>query len=328
MHEDQANNTITASRIDWLDGLRAIAVSIVILSHLSAFYRWSFEPPGKLGVFIFFGISGFIVTRLLLREFVQTADINFGAFFARRSARILPPLAIYIGVCVALGQGDVAGALRAASFTCNIAKGPGDCGWIFGQTWSLAFEEQYYLLVPFLMLRRARWAFAITVPLALLPLAFPLSFVGRIGAIQIYMLLGLGALLALQENRLFALFAKIPPILAFSLIALSAIWPSLNPGPLQIATGILVPFAVIIGFFSLALSSNLMNRFLSSLPMRTLGLYSYTLYLWQQLAFTNPPLIPAPLGLVLSLTFAAISYHTIEQIVRNIVKKPRTSKFY
>jgi peptidoglycan/LPS O-acetylase OafA/YrhL len=151
-------------RIDWLDGWRAIAVVIVILAHLGGLEHWTSAPPGKLGVFIFFGISGFIVTRLLLGERARTGEINIPAFFIRRAARILPPLLLYLAICVAIGQASAGAAVRAVLFTCNVAKGPWDCGWTFGHTWSLSFEEQYYLIVPFLLAGRARWLF---VPIAL-----------------------------------------------------------------------------------------------------------------------------------------------------------------
>ena len=315
------SNSAAVRRIDWLDGLRALAVSLVILAHLSAVLDWRFVVPGKLGVFIFFGISGFIVTRLLLNERVQTGNINFAAFFARRSARILPPLTIYICMCLAMGQGDIGGALRAASFTCNIAKGPGDCGWIFGQTWSLAFEEQYYLLIPFILMRRARWALLVIIPLAFLPFVFPLSFIGRIGAIQIYLLLGLGALVALYEEKVFVLFANIPTIFAVLLLVFSGVWTLMDPSLIQIATGLFVPAAVISGSFALGLSSSWTNALLSSAPLRTLGLYSYTLYLWQQLALTNPAPMPPLVGLAGALLLSALSFHTVERFARKLVKR-------
>lgn len=238
----------------------------------------------------------------------------------RRAARILPPLLLYLAVCLAIGQGSPAGAVRAVLFTCNVAKGPGDCGWIFGHTWSLAFEEQYYLIVPLVLSARVRWLL-VPVALALLPFAFPLQFIGRIGAIQIYMLLGFGAAVAANEQRMMVVFAKVPPPIAIALLVLSGRWVTMAPGIPQVLTGVLVPIAIIAGMFALPAASPLARTILASWPLRTIGLYSYTLYLWQQLALTPTPLVPVPIGLALALGVAILSYHTLERATRDLAKR-------
>jgi peptidoglycan/LPS O-acetylase OafA/YrhL len=183
---------ISHHRIGWLDGWRAIAVGLVILSHLGGLYHWPIEIPGKLGVFIFFAISGYIVTKILIGERRATDRIDVFAFYRRRAARILPPLIIYLLTCLALGLTSWTYVARSVSFTCNIGLNwGGGCGWLYGHTWSLAFEEQYYLLVPFLLIARLRWIAVLLAPIVLLPLVFPLIFIGKIGFLQIYMLLGL-----------------------------------------------------------------------------------------------------------------------------------------
>ena len=79
-------------RLQWLDGWRAIAVAIVIASHMASLYGTDYGIPGKLGVFIFFAISGYIVTRVLIIEREREGVINVPHFYARRALRILPPL--------------------------------------------------------------------------------------------------------------------------------------------------------------------------------------------------------------------------------------------
>ena len=308
-------------RINWLDGWRAIAVAIVILSHVSGVYNWRFELPGKLGVYIFFSISGYIVTRLLLKERAASGRIDISGFYLRRAARILPPLVIFIAACLLLGRGGMDGALRSATFTCNVAIGPGDCGWIFGHTWSLAFEEQYYLLLPLFLAGRRRWLFALTIPLALAPFIFPLNFIGRIGFLQIYMLLGLGAAVAANEKRAFGLLTKVPSWVSIALLALSGAWIILPPGLIQMLTGTLVPFAVVVSVFALPMRSQIARLILASVPMRTVGLWSYTLYLWQQLALTTPPPVPVVIGLSLAMGLAALSHSTIEKWMRDWAKQ-------
>src|SRR5437016_9874457 len=97
-------------RIPSLDGIRAIAIAMVILLHTSHRYQW--PQPGTLpfqflvgrggglwtgdGVGIFFVLSGFLITTLLVREFENTNQIDLRAFYLRRAFRILPPLALYL----------------------------------------------------------------------------------------------------------------------------------------------------------------------------------------------------------------------------------------
>lgn len=310
-------------RIDWLDGWRAIAVLLVIASHIGQHYHWNYPIPGKLGVFIFFFISGYIVTRLLLKEREATGRIDIGDFYRRRALRILPPLLIYIVTCLLLGQTGLSSAVRSLLFTCNITHLPGDCGWTLGHTWSLAFEEQYYLMIPVLLAGRHRWALAIAVPLALLAGIFPINWIGRIGFIQIYMLLGLGAAAAFAERRIDW------PASNLSLLGLvlSGVWVGLSPGPLQQVTGLLVPFAIAIAVITFPRTAA--GRLLTAYPVRTLGLWSYTLYLWQQLALTeaswNTGLWPVLL-LAGAVALSGLSYHSVERWCRTLSRRTARTK--
>ena len=93
------------------------------------------------------------------------------------------------------------------------------------------------------------------------------------------------------------------------------------PSLVQALTGLLVPFAIIIGMLALPAASNFVRKGLSSTAVRTIGLYSYTLYLWQQLALTNPPLLPPPLGLAFAFGIAGLSYYTLERATRAAAKR-------
>lgn len=160
------------TRFRGLDGLRAIAVLVVVAYHL-------FPPAvltgGFIGVDVFFVISGFLITSLLLRERAQTGRIALGRFWQRRARRLLPALALVVAVCSSAAWiigGDVLvrigeQVLGAATFSYNwiaIAGGDGyfaaDTPELFRNFWSLAVEEQFYLLWPlvlplFLLLPRA-----------------------------------------------------------------------------------------------------------------------------------------------------------------------------
>ena len=167
-----------------LDGLRAIAVLMVMTYHF-----WpQILPGGMIGVDIFFVISGFLITALLLREGAYTGRIALGSFWLRRARRLLPaivlliiimgPIALSIGgdIQVNLGR-QILGAFTFSSNWLSIAAGND----YFAQTtpelytnfWSLAVEEQFYVFWPLILLSvgvllRKRWRAFRWVILALL----------------------------------------------------------------------------------------------------------------------------------------------------------------
>ena len=160
-------------RLAGLDGLRAIAVLAVIVYHFVPVAA----PGGYLGVDVFFVISGFLITSLLLRERARTGGVAVSRFWLRRARRLLPALTLVVlvsGAAAALIGGDVlvhlgSQVLGAATFSSNwlyIAQGSsyfdGTSPDLFRNLWSLAVEEQFYLVWPGLLLLvlllRASWA--------------------------------------------------------------------------------------------------------------------------------------------------------------------------
>ena len=144
-----------------LDGIRGIAIALVVCKHIGVL------SGGFIGVDIFFVLSGFLITTLLLQERRSTGTVNFGAFYRRRVRRLLPALLI------ALPLGWVAatvyphhltdwpywlGALGALGYVSNWLQVAGhDHLRTLAHTWSLAVEEQFYLVWPaalFALLRR------------------------------------------------------------------------------------------------------------------------------------------------------------------------------
>lgn len=151
------------TRYGGLDGLRAIAVALVLVYH---FFPAAL-PGGFLGVDIFFVISGFLITSLLIREHQLNDRIALGAFWRRRARRLLPALALVLLVCSSLALiigGDVllgigAQIFGSVFFISNwvfIGRGTDyfahDNPELFRNTWSLAIEEQFYLVLPLLVL--------------------------------------------------------------------------------------------------------------------------------------------------------------------------------
>lgn len=152
-----------STRIAGLDGLRALAVGLVLAYHLFP----AAAPGGFVGVDVFFVISGFLITTLLLREQTATGRIRLGAFWLRRARRLLPALGIVVGVCAtaaAIVGGDVlvgigAQLFGALTFSSNWVSIAGSSDYfaastpqLFENLWSLAVEEQFYLVWPLLLL--------------------------------------------------------------------------------------------------------------------------------------------------------------------------------
>ncbi len=147
-----------------LDGLRAVAVYLVVLFHAGT-TRFS---GGYIGVDVFFVLSGYLVTQLLLHDLTATGSIGFGRFYARRVRRLLPAAfaalvvtaVVFVAIASPLEVNDAVGSFKAAFlyvtnwyfihqatgyFGANLAANP------VLQFWSLAIEEQFYLLWPLLL---------------------------------------------------------------------------------------------------------------------------------------------------------------------------------
>jgi peptidoglycan/LPS O-acetylase OafA/YrhL len=186
-----------------LDGLRALAVLSVVLFHADVIYA----PGGYVGVDVFFVISGYLITSLLFAELDRTGKIDFLAFWARRTRRLLPLALLVIGVSLAASsvvlsklQLQSAGqdALFAATYTTNWQKLASavdyfneDAGaGLFLHYWSLAVEEQFYAFLTIVFataLGLTFWtkkgpAFTSTVAISLLAGAGVLSFIASIVA--------------------------------------------------------------------------------------------------------------------------------------------------
>ena len=160
-----------------LSGLRAISIALVMLGHLSGTRGFLSLNLGigdyaHLGVVVFFVISGFLITSLLISEYDDKGRVSLKLFYARRALRIFPASYAYISCMWLL---SLAGGLHleardlwhAITYTVNYEAG---AAWQFAHLWSLSVEEQFYLLWPFafvaLGLRRATWGAAGVILLA------------------------------------------------------------------------------------------------------------------------------------------------------------------
>jgi peptidoglycan/LPS O-acetylase OafA/YrhL len=158
------------NHIPALDGLRALAVLIIMLLH---FKSWSLVPGGRVGVDLFFVLSGFLITTLLLQEWARFGSVSIRGFYLRRALRLLPAAAVFVAFYVAVSiafrehqftsQEPVNFILRNATFVATysfnwLVVAEGDPRRGFSHLWSLSIEEQFYLIWPLilLLLLRAR----------------------------------------------------------------------------------------------------------------------------------------------------------------------------
>jgi peptidoglycan/LPS O-acetylase OafA/YrhL len=157
---DHATTGRSTGRVLPLDGIRAIAILAVVLYHVHIPHF----QGGFVGVNVFFVLSGYLITSLLLKEHRQTATIKLGRFWARRILRLYPTLLAVVAVGAGLWfvVGDVGttknlsaggAALIALTYTGNFFRAYGHVSQgVFAPSWSLAMEEQFYAVWPPLLL--------------------------------------------------------------------------------------------------------------------------------------------------------------------------------
>ena len=165
-----ASQEIAATRLGFqpaLDGMRAAAVTMVIAAHMAVFH----SEGGIIGVHIFFTLSGFLITTLLMQEQRSTEHISLRVFYWRRGVRLLPALFAVVVVTDTYLFFDHQNPVRSVTIGSTVpvllyfsnwewfVHGTGSLGW-FGHMWSLSVEEQYYIAWPlFLVLvKRRRWS--------------------------------------------------------------------------------------------------------------------------------------------------------------------------
>ena len=290
-----------------LDGLRGVAVLLVLGQHAPT------RPliDGFVGVTVFFCLSGYLITTLLVRE-LHTGTINLWAFYRRRAARLCPALVTVVAATMVvllvdrrdLSVGQIlAPAGAAVTYTTSLFD------WTdhvfptkdyFNYTWSLSVEEQFYLLWPFVLLwgyrRNPRMFAALTV-----------LFIGITLALDLY--LGLSREVKYDQHEYFGSDTNALPILIGSLLAIvvhngwlsRTVW-HLAPGALLAVALLPVlayrndthrPSLVIVAGTGLTLVTligvvtrprSAVGSLLASGPMRWLGERSYSIYLWNVLA--------------------------------------------
>lgn len=336
----------TAS-IPSLDGIRAIAVTLVFLAHSGLEHL----VPGGLGVTIFFVLSGFLITTLLRIEHARSGRIDFGAFYLRRLLRLMPPL-LLVALAAALlarfdiigGSFSIGGFLSTLLYLGNYWVIANDFGGVpagIAVVWSLAVEEHFYLFYPplalvLLRLSRPGRAAAALLGLGLLVLGWRCwlalqgvseDYIGMATDTRIDAILA-GCVMALcrnpwleppQRRRVLVealLAAGCLALLAFTLLYREPFFRSTLRYSLQALA--IVPLL----YLAVARAAHWPLRWLNAAPLAWLGAVSYTVYLVHHVVLLGLQRQFPELGWVPTTAGAAVLTLAIAEIMRRGVERP------
>lgn len=319
------NTFPTSAHRGYLDGWRGLAIVLLLWGH---FFPVAGINLGTVGVNFFFVLSGLLMAQLL---FIKKVELN--QFYKRRIARIFPAFFAYLACVVLWYQltGRETGwkeVLAAATFVTNyFLQIPEKTLMPLGHIWSLSVEEHSYILLSVLavlarrnMLSARRGVLCCAVAMALAAIAYRLMYDGR----------ELHFHLARSEVAAFGIVVSVLMLLYFA----DKSGPSIN---LLVFT-VLLMLSVLINWWSvpvlirtlggltlMALTVNLLGNgpplaqhILAFYPFRQLGLWSYSLYLWQQPFYlaVHYEGLPAWLGMTLGVLCGVASYYLVEQPAR------------
>ncbi len=337
----------TRARIPTLDGLRAVAIGAVMISHGFLMINATTRPLraigyvaghlGALGVAVFFAISGYLITTLLLR------DQNLRGFYIRRVFRILPPAYLYL-IVVAIAQPLQHGELASAAFF--YSNYWADRSWYTSHFWSLSVEEHFYVIWPMLLvglgLRRALVAAGLLIvatevwrpwSLAHIQLAYP-ALQRTDMRLDAFLFAAVLAILLHGPYRvpLLRVFSS-AWFRILSTLTLLTIWTwTLVTSVAAVRTLLEAALMPAILVSIVYRPGTRIFRILENRQLRWMGRISYGLYLWQQIFFV-PLAVPSLLWATevflprLALTFAAAatSYYLLERPLLRYARAPGQS---
>ncbi len=305
-----------------LDGLRGIAILIVLGAHTGV--PGFTDGGGGAGVTLFFVLSGYLITSLLLAEREKSGRVDLKAFYIRRALRLFPALAavlLVVVVVLLLGLAPSAALedtnygvviVGVVLYVANWVAVAGQSIGLLGHTWSLAVEEQFYIVWPTLLIlgmRFGRTRLALIVLLLIFldtPYRLFLDLHG--GFMHVFVgtdsrgdALLFGCVLALLQTRWHPAVGWIGLV---GVGALAASWPG-DPG--LGAQILFIPGAAILGTLAVAGCPTM----LAWRPLAFIGRISYGLYLWHGLVIWWN--LPWPVAVPLSIGIACVSYFVLEQ---------------
>lgn len=342
-----------SQRIPALDGIRALAVAGVVTYHVGA----DWLPGGFLGVDLFFVLSGFLITGILLDQTAHTGHIDFAEFFTRRARRLLPALYLMlIAICAwafFIADPDVIGDLRGAALAALFYV----ANWFFiltGQsyfdamqgpspvehTWSLAIEEQFYLLWPLLLLLLVRKVgprvMAVLMVVAIAASAALMAFtydagdpsVAYFGTFTRIHELLIGSLVAWLVHRGLRMPDDARQTGWLALVGIVAMMGTIADDNDFYYRGGSVLFSLAVAWLLLAMTGDTTPRgtarVFSIRPLAWIGLISYGIYLWHWplILWLTPErtrlegVALAAVQIAATVAIAAVSHYAIERPIR------------
>jgi peptidoglycan/LPS O-acetylase OafA/YrhL len=341
-------NMGSGSRLPSLDGLRAVSICMVVIGHCSktitglsnsAYMFLGFVGAGRLGVSMFFVISGFLITTLLVREQLSTHTISLKDFYIRRAFRIFPGFYAYWLVAfvlallgyIHLSRSDL---ISAAIYVWNYVPRKVDT-WFLGHTWSLSVEEQFYLLWPLILKlsgpKYGKWAalaVVVTAPFVRLGSYFLLpSTRPRIGMMlhtrADSLMIGASlALICFNEDHLHILKrlarSQLIPVASLCVLVIDTLLSMHFKGGYVLSIGYSLQNLMIVSLMAHVVfyDQTMLGRMLNHPVVVHIGLISYSLYLWQQLFLTtnNTTVFGMfPWNIVCAFAAAELSYYMLEK---------------
>ncbi len=337
-----------------IDGLRAIAVLVVVLYHAGV----PGLPGGFVGVDIFFVISGFLIGGQIYRE-RQNGQFSYLDFYARRLRRIMPALIVLLATTMLigaliltpeeyrdLGKEGFASVFGLSNILFYLGKGyfaPAADMQPLLMTWSLGVEEQFYLLFPVLLLIITRFKRLRVLPV--ITVLTLISFTASLWLVEVdpqaafYLLptrsweLGIGAVLAIRsaDGKQFQVADRHPNIIAGLALVLIGVSVGLFASETQFP-GLFAILPVAAGALLIATPASIINQqLLSHKVMRAVGWISYSWYLWHWPIFYLHRVVGGEKGwgiapaFIFSLVMAWLSWRFIEQPLRKRVLPDRVA---
>jgi peptidoglycan/LPS O-acetylase OafA/YrhL len=354
------------NRIRSLDGIRAISILMVILGHagktmpksLTENIFFHLAANSSLGVSIFFVISGYLITRLMIDEKEKTGTTEIKNFYIRRIFRIFPVFYLYILTLILLKIfvvenifSDYNLVAYAALYLWNYhhlfyaGSVLDNANWFLGHLWSLSIEEQFYLLWPLMftmmnVTNLKKVVIGLLIAMPLMRMATYLLMPDSRGQIGIMLHTGgdsilFGCLFALTENTVF-FQQKIKRYLTNNYIVLiaglflfiiSAILKMYFKGAYTITLGMsLNSVCIMILIYWCIYVPSKVSTLLNTRPLVYIGILSYSLYIWQELFLTNiytTWVNRFPQNIMVVFVVAICSYYLIEKPILNLKRRSK-----
>lgn len=334
-----------------LNGFRGISIILVIIYHLHIFRGYIIIDDifnGRLGVGVFFVLSGFLITTLCLKEIDETGSISLRSFYTRRILRIFPVAYLYLFVIVILNIVYKLGIphfqfVGAAFYLMDFSYFRShNFTYIIAHYWSLSVEEQFYILFPFILkLNRKIFLYSIIFVVFILPIVYTIEeeipilnhgvlyyfthFLLKFQCIAIGCLFALLAFSKVFDREWIMKTKVIGNIIAIFLILYLNFddFYSVKTTYINLIISLLVGYLIIT---NLVVNSDWIFKFLNTKILSFIGVLSYSIYIWHMLFVSFHPKLPdafskIPYNIPGLIIVPLLSYYLFEKYFLSLKKR-------